>query len=191
MRNILVALIISVVIGGCQTPASVRTLSEEQVRAQIAYAKTLVDYFAVIERFAEAEMQAANRRVDEAAKAIVKRDAKLAAEDIDLDKTGARRKEILEKLGETVNENSSQTEQKKSQIAARVNALKEKHHAILGAYQTIIEAQRRLNDYLQLQKADEVLAAELLGTVKLNAEQISQRTVELNTIFNDISKLVH
>ncbi len=60
---------------------------------------------------------------------------------------------------------------------------------MLEAYQNIASAQQKLDDYIQLQKADDVVMNELAGIVGVNRDKITQSTTDIANIANEIKKL--
>jgi len=79
-------------------------------------------------------------------------DAKLAA-------TAAR----SEELGALLQKMRAENEKDKADLAATLEAYKSKNREILAAYQTILDGQNQLNEYIQLKKFDEVIVEKLLG----------------------------
>src|SRR5437667_10130070 len=55
---------------GCATPMAVKRLSAEQVKVQTSYSGSLKAYFDVINKFADAQMQASDFRIDRLTKDI-------------------------------------------------------------------------------------------------------------------------
>ncbi len=78
---------------------------------------------------------------------------------------------------------------KNKELPTFVAKLKGKQAEMLEAYQNIASAQQKLDDYIQLQKADDVVMNELSGIVGVNRDKITQSTTDIANIANEIEKL--
>lgn len=190
MKGTFPVLLLSASLIGCGTPAAVRNLSQEQLKAQEAFATSLNAYFGVIERFAEAQRQEAARRVDELTLEIRKDFEKRALRRLEGATDAAARQAALDEFAQQVQTDVATSEGQKAQVALLAQKLKEKNQALQAAYGAIVEAQRKLNEYVQLQKADEVLVNQLLATVGLSRERVGQLASEVGTAAGDILKLI-
>jgi uncharacterized coiled-coil protein SlyX len=175
---------------GCATPAVVRSLSQEQLKAQEAFANSLSAYFGVIERFAEAQRLEAARRIDELTLEIRNLNRRRALGRLEGATDAGGRQAVLDEFAQQVQADVATSEAQKAQVAALTQKLKEKNQALLAAYAAILDAQRKLNEYVQLQKWDEAIVNQLLASVGLNRERVSQLASEVGTAAGDILKLV-
>jgi len=188
-RKFTLLLLLSSSLIGCGTPVAVRNLSQEQLKIQEAFEISLRTYFAAMERFAEAQMQVANLRILELTSEIQQRHKQLAVRKLEAATSSQGHQNILDEFAKNVQENFTASQDSKAQIAASLHKLKEKHQALQTSYMAIVEAQRKLNEYLQLEKADEVFVGQLVGMVGLNRERVKQVVAEIGTIVGDIEKV--
>ena|SRR5215213_7758411 len=177
-RIILLSLLALVTLSttGCPRYETVRKLSSEQLRVQEAFQDTLTKYFASIEQFADNQVIVDKLYYDDLADADEKRIRGKARLDISRLAAGdtAGRDAITEKLGHDLQVMRGTNDKDKKDLDDAVQSLKAKHREILAAYQAILDAQRQLNEYIQLKKADEVIVEQLLGKIKINQQKITR-----------------
>jgi chromosome segregation ATPase len=187
-RFILLALCLSML--GCATPPAVRYLSQEQLQTQEAFGVSLKAYLDVMLRFAEAQMQAADQQIDDLTRQIEARYTSLAERQLERAATPELRHEVLARLAENIRRDVATAHTQKARIAVLISKLREKNQEMLSAYAAIVEAQRRLNEYIQMKKMDEVMVDEALGRIKINREKMNQTVTEVVNITEDIRKLM-
>lgn len=174
----------------CATPAAVRQLSQEQLQTQEAFGTSLKAYLDVIQRFADTQKAAAERQIDDLTREATKLYARKAEMRLEKAPNREARQDILDELAQNVRSDLATAESQKAQIAARIMQLKEKNRELQSAYAAIVEAQRKLNEYIQIQKLDEVAVNEVLGKVKINRERLNQVVADVVTITEDIRKMM-
>jgi hypothetical protein len=174
---------------GCGTPMAVKRLSAEQVKAQVSYSACLKAYFEVINTFADAQVQVSNFRIDRLTKDIEQEYKRAAVDQVATARDDSTRLKVLSDLANKVGENQATAAGQKQAIADLVAKLKAKQAGMLEAYQNIVSAQQKLDDYIQLQKANDVVFDELAGIVGVNRDKITQSTTDIANIENQIEKL--
>jgi hypothetical protein len=187
VRVAAVILLLTIGLVGCGPPPAVRSLSQEQLSVQEAFATTLAEYFEVIEGFAEAQMQLATFLLDEIDLEIRELYTARALSAMEQAGDSNAHREALDELARNVQQESDTTATAKVQIAALVQQLRESHQTIQVHYLAIIEAQRKLNEYIQLQRVDEMAANQLAGLVGMNLQQIRQ---EVDAITREVADIV-
>jgi hypothetical protein len=187
-RLILLALCLLML--GCATPPAVRYLSQEQLQTQEAFAVSLKAYTDVMQRFAELQMQTAERQIDDLTRQIEAEYTGLAEKQLEKAATPEMRQEVLAKLAANIRKDVTTAQSQKARIAALIRDLREKNQEMLSAYAAIVEAQRKLNQYIQLKKLDEAVVDEVLGRVQVNREKMNQMVTEVAAITENIRKLM-
>jgi len=61
---------------------------------------------------------------------------------------------------------------------------------MVTAYQNIVTAQQKLDEYIQLKKADEVAVEELAGIVGVNRDHVTQSVTDIANISDEVEKLL-
>jgi hypothetical protein len=173
---------------GCGTPMAVKHLSAEQVKVQNSYLGALKAYFKVIEEFADAQLKASNFRLDDIAKKAAQDETNEALKPVAAAQDDASRRKILGDLANNVQDTGTAVVEQKHTNAELVAKLKAKHKEMLEAYQNILDAQQKLDDYIQLEKADEVLVNQLVGVVGVNKDRITQSVTDIANIEGQIEK---
>jgi hypothetical protein len=175
------------VLVGCATPPSVRSLSEEQIKAQDSYLQSQKQYFSVIEKYVDVQTATAEALILSSTKELNEKYKKQALSNIDpTDKVKTQNaiNELSNKLlAEQQSDQKILTSVKKS-----VDQLKELHRQMLSALVTIMSAQRKLNEYIQLQKADEQAVNQLLSAVGLETGKIDKAATMAAEILASIEK---
>ena len=182
------ALLLSVSVTGCATPRAIRNLSQAQLAVQKSYAQTLKDYFKVIETFADAQVHVANSEIDSAAAKIDTTDKQIARQNITSAPTENDRQKVLDQLVSDTKSNHDTTASTKANLADLVLKLKAKDAEMQKAYATIVEAQEKLDTYIQMKKADEAVLDALTQAVGINQQKLEQDVSEIGSIVSQISK---
>ncbi len=173
---------------GCATPRAIRNLSQAQLAAQKSYAQSLRDYFKVIEAFADAQIQVANSQIDAAALKIDTTEKQIARQSIASATTDSDRQKALDQLVTATKNNHDTTAATKTGLADLVLKLKAKDAEMLKAYATIVDAQEKLDTYIQMKKADEAALDALTQAVGINQQKLEQDVSEIGDIVGQISK---
>jgi hypothetical protein len=156
---------------GCGTPVAVRSLSGQLVATQRAYAVSLHGYFAAIEKFADAQVLIAQSRIDELTAEIDRQYGTRASASIAA-ATPDQRQRIIDQLVKDVAANANADLPLKQKIAAAVASLKKKNQELDAAYQPIVAASAKLDEYIRLKKADEAAISSLAQAVGLNSQKL-------------------
>ena len=172
---------------GCGTPMAVKRLSAEQAQVVTNYQQSLKAYFDVIERFADAQEKAADVLID-LTMAQIQSDLKKNAVDAVAGDTAAKRKAVNE-LTASVQDNVVQAESRKAQIRDLVAKLKQKDAEMLQAHSAIVSAQDKLNEYIQMKKADEAVLDQLTAMVGVNRDKLNQAAGDTASIATEIQKV--
>lgn len=183
-------LCLSVLVGGCATPRAIRSLSAAQLKFQKNYELTLRDYFTAIERFGDAQVSLADFQIDQAAAKIENLYKLKAVEALANAGDGASRQKVIDQLAAELRQNDKDTASNKTKIAGLFSQLKDKDAQLLRAYSEIILAQEKLDTYIQMKKADEVVLDSLINTVGINQQKIIQTVAEIGGITEQISKSI-
>lgn len=157
---------------GCVTPVAVRSLSGQLVTSQRAYAISLHGYFAAVERFADAQVTVANNRIDQLTAEINRQYGTRASASLAGAATPDQRQRIIDQLVKDVAANANADLPLKQKIAAAVTSLKKKDQELDAAYQAIVAASEKLDEYIRLKKADEAAINSLVQAVGLNNQKI-------------------
>ena len=167
--RVVVAGILFVAIAGlsaCGTPEPIKRLSTEQLAAQNQIRTAIDESFNRMEAVVQRQLDEIERTLTENnRKTLVGGAAGLQAQGTNLTpeqfaditlKAFAERRKILVDAG------------------TKLTALKQAHQNVLKAYDTMLEAQRTLDRYLQLEQADEQIANELLASLGIQRQQLVQ-----------------
>ncbi|MCU1284070.1 MAG: hypothetical protein JWO13_420 [Acidobacteriales bacterium] len=187
--HVCVLLAAVILIISCGTPVSVKRLSSAQAQITESYQQNLKDYFEVIERFADSQEKAADALIDLTLLQIKSDLKKNAIEDAAKAGDEAARKKMVSDLTLGIAENVSSSEQKKLRIHELIAKLKSKNAELLTAHAAIVVAQKKLDDYIQMKKADEAVFSELIGVVGVNKEKLAHSVSEITNIAAEIQKI--
>lgn len=173
----------------CATPNSVKKLSTEIVDANVKYHQSLKDYFSIIEKFVDAQIKVAEfliKESDEKIETLLKKKAKiqLAQDNADVDT-------ILDGLIKELSENAANNQDDKSKLTQLSFQLKSKHKELLNIQEHIIMAQKKLDEYIQLEKADEMLVNEFLGIVGIQKDKLVNTIDDITKIYTQIEGLTN
>jgi hypothetical protein len=187
VRKIIFLLLLASLVVGCATPKAVKQLSTEIVDVNVKYHQSLTTYFSVIEKFVDAQIEVAEFLIKEADEGIVKDYKKLATEE--LNKPNPNVNAILAEFEEGVSENANESQSYLAKLDGLNAQLKSKHKELLEIQSNIIDAQIKLNKYVQLEKADEALVNELLGVVGVQMSEITNTVDDISNIYNEINTI--
>lgn len=173
----------------CATPSSVKKLSIEIVDVNEKYHQSLKDYFSIIEKFVDAQIKVAEfliKESDEKIETLLKKKAKIQLAEVNADVDA-----ILDGLIKELNENSTSNQDDKSKLTQLSFQLKSKHGELLYIQENIIMAQKKLNEYIQLEKADELLVNEFLGIVGIQKDKLINTMNDITNIYTQIEGLTN
>jgi hypothetical protein len=180
---------LTIILVGCATPASVRTLSDEQVKAQEGYLQSQKQYFSVIEKYVDSQVAAAEVLIAAATRELNEKYKEQAIAKIDSsDKNKTRTKTAINDLTSNLLAAQQSDQASLASIKNSVAQLKELHRQMLSASATILSAQRKLNEYIQLQKADEQAVNQLITIVGLERENVDKAVATAADILAVIDK---
>jgi hypothetical protein len=182
-------LLIFVVAGlqtGCVTPVAVRSLSAGLVQTQQVYNTSLQSYFAAVEAFAAAQVQIADTQIDAVTARMNSALGARAATDLAAASTPAQRQAIIDQLVKNVAGNTGADLPLKNKIAAAAASLKQKDQELAAAYAVILAASEKLDEYVQLKKANEAAIDALVQAVIANNQKIVSIVQAITNISSDI-----
>ena len=180
----------SLACAGCATPVAVRTLSAQLVKTQSLYAVSLHAYFGSVEKFAEIQVKVAEIRIDEITAEINRDFAQRANSALAGAATPVERQKIIDQLIRDVGNNASADQPLKHKIEESVASLKQKDAELEAAYQAILEASEKLDEYIQLRKTNEVVIDQLLQSVSINGQKITSIVDAIAKIATDLSQTI-
>jgi hypothetical protein len=172
---------------GCATPVAVRSLSSQLVATQRAYAISLHGYFAAVEKFADTQVTISNTRIDELTAQINRRYSLRATASL-ATAAPAQRQQIIDQLVRDVAANANADLPLKQKIAAAAAALKKKDQELDAAYQAIVAASAKLDEYIRLKKADQAAIDSLVQAVGLNNQQIPAIVDAITSLTQDLTQ---
>lgn len=185
-KRIIFAIVLMTATVGCATHQAVKTLSEEQVRVQEQYLLTLQDYFSLIERFMQSQIDVAEMQItwltDELERKY-KKQAQISIEDAD---SSLMITKALDKLTKNVLSGQERDIAALSRVKGYLQELRDKHAAMLDAYKIILAAQQKLNEYIQLEKADEVAVSALTSIVGGEKVKIAAIATSITKIYKEL-----
>lgn len=173
----------------CGPPAAVRKLSAAQLAIQTNYHETLRAYFAVVERYVEAQLQIVAERYESRSRERLDLLEKDYADDLEGASDPEERKKIIKVHTDATVSEVKRLEERKARVRQLMDQLKAKQGEMLQAHTAIIQAQKTLDHYIQFKKVDEVLANELTGVVGLNRDTINQALTDIARIADDIERM--
>lgn len=168
-------LVSALVLGGCGTPQAVKSLSTEQVKAMQSFDSHLRNYFAAIEQLVSQQIDAANENLDELTDDILRLHRRLAAKNLAQGNSPTTaNSDALVNLTNAHKKQIDMTHELKLKLASRKSSLEAAHQRFLVSYQTLLAAQGKLDQFLQLERADERVFNELLSAVGVSQEQFGK-----------------
>lgn len=179
---VVIGIIISAMLSGCATPQSLKSLSSEQVKVQGQTKASLQQYFSIIEQLVTNVIDNLKREEGIALKeekALYQNKFKSES-----GKTGADIDALSKQLADDIEEATKKSIQAQETFDKRLNELKAKHKEILLVFDALEQGQKTIDNYIQLEKADEAVANLLYS--KLG---VSEKTV--TSYANSISEIVN
>ena len=175
---------------GCTTPTAVRQLSQQQLQTQEAFGASLKAFLEVNQRFAESVAHNAERQLDELTGQIGQDYVKKAEKGLEKADNPEKRQTVLSEFAKNVQSNLAGTEAQKAQIAALIKKLKDKNQELQTTYGVIVEAQRQLNEYIQLEKWNDVLVQQSLGMIHLDQQKMDRLATDMTKIAGEVNKII-
>lgn len=178
---------ITLIIAGCGTPLAVKSLSSEQLKTLSEYQDTQKKYFDLIERYVTAHIQTTEILIKEETKSIInklKQKAVLRLNDKNEDTAI-----VLDELITGIQTEMDSDQSSIKQLLQLLSDLKQKHREMKEAYSVILNAQAKLDEYIQLDKADEVLVNQALATIGIQKEKIATVFDNVGEIMDNIEKI--
>ena len=177
-----------VALAGCGTPVAVRSLSSQLVVTERAYVVSLHSYFAAVEKFADAQATIAAGRIDELTSQINREYGTRANASLAQPLTPAQRQQILDTLMQDVAANAQVDIPLKRKITDAVAGLKKQDQELEGAYQAIVAASEKLDEYIRLKKADDTAIGPLIQTVAASNDKIQAVIAAITAITQDLTQ---
>lgn len=174
----------------CAIPIAVKSLSTEQLKVQQEFLGTLKKHFLVIDNFVESQIRTTEMMIDIQTKELEMKFMKKTLnflEREDKSKNG----EILNELIKNIREAYKSDEDTKKGLLSILYKLREKHKEMLNSYAVIVQAQKKLDEYIQMEKADEVFVNQLIALVGIEQGKLSQTFDDIGSIFQDIQKITN
>jgi len=175
-------------LAGCGTPVAVRSLSSQLVVTERAYVVSLHSYFAAVEKFADAQATIAAGRIDELTSQINREYGIRANTSLAQPLTPDQRQKILDTLMQDVAANAQVDIPLKRKITDAVAGLKKQDQELEAAYQAIVAASQKLDEYIRLKKADETAIGPLIQTVAASNDKIQAVIAAITAITQDLTQ---
>ena len=150
---------------GCATPVAVRGLSAQLVVTERAYAISLHSYCAAVEKFADAQVKIATGQIDQLTAQINHEFGTHANVNLRAAATPEARQKVLDELVREVATNTGGDLPLKRKITDSVASLKKQDQELEAAYQVIVAASEKLDEYIRMKKADEKAIGQLLQAI--------------------------
>ena len=162
---------------GCPRYDAVRRLSFEQLSVQRELKESIDGYFKALDKLIDQQALSACILIDEESRDRIRNrkgqlDAALQSQAND----EQARQAALDRYSAQVEDIVGFASTKKREIADRVVQIKAKHGEIVAAYQEMYDAQETLDRYVQLRKADEIVADDVAGRLRTSQEKVSSAT---------------
>lgn len=175
-------------LAGCGTPVAVRSLSAQLVVTERAYVVSLHSYFAAVEKFADAQATIAAGRIDELTAQINREYGRRANAGLAQPVTPEQRQKILDALMQDVANNARVDIPLKRKITDAVAGLKKQDQELEAAYQAIVAASDKLDEYIRLKKADETAIGPLIQSVGASNDKILAIVAAITAITQDLTQ---
>jgi len=172
---------------GCSTPQIVKNLSQEEVKAQIAAKKTLQNYFEVIEQMVQKQIRL--NVISDQISYTKKVNLYKKKYTLSLKQPGVNSNELLDNLTSSIKKATITMLDSKTNYQQKYAKLKTKHAEILNMLDKMIEAQKTLNNYIQLEKVNDLVTIDILSSLGTNQETIDKYSNEISNIINDVSNI--
>lgn len=175
---------------GCPRYDAVRRMSTEQLAVQEKLKNNLKDYFKAIDKLLDRQVIAANTIIDdETQNQIDIRNEKLVTFELVGVTDPKLQAPLIAAASQDIATYSNDAATKKQQILDRVALIKAKHVEIGEAYEGMFAAQQDLDHYIQLKKADEVIAETIANKFKLNQDKINNAVTSATNAAGELTKL--
>jgi hypothetical protein len=173
---------------GCAIPTAVKSLSQEQVQVQEQYLETQKSYFSLIEKYVESQIKTTELLIASSTQELTQKYKQRALKAL---KPGdaTNNKEVLDDLVQLVTSEYKSDQEGINRLYRLLYDLKQKHQEMLSAYATMVSAQKKLNEYIQLERADEVFINEMLAVIGVERGKISGLFDSAAGIYTEIEKL--
>ncbi len=156
-----------------------KALSAEQAKTLQEYQESQKKYFAVIEKFVDTQIQSVTFQMKELNRELEKKLRQKATKELErANKEDAVK--VIDQLIKDVNANAEGDLQRRESLFRLLQSLKHKHAELLSAYAVLVSAQKKLDEYIQTAKADEVLTNQLLI-------MIGVRQAKVESAFTDVA----
>ena len=189
IRKIALFLLLAFLVVGCATPKAVKQLSQETIKVNAQYHESLSAYFDVILAFVESQVELSKIQL-EASYKITEKGQKKRAE-IRLRKAdSAAINGILSDYEKAIKKTTSERETDINNLNKLIEQLNSKNKELLAIQEVIIAAQMKLDDYVQLEKADEAILNELMGVVSGQMGKLTETMGEVTGIYGEITGLI-
>jgi len=193
IRQILITVCFLIPCVGCGTPTAVRNLSAVQSRTMESYQQSLKTYFNVVMKFADGQVAAANAIINSNVREMTDLQKEDALDNLGKAKTPEDRSAALNNYTKAILQFRSTAEGQLQSISENVNKLRAKQEEMISAYGELVRAQKALDEYIQMKKADEVILDDLAQLVGINQEKLTQSVTDIaqisQTIQTDIKSL--
>ena len=159
-----------------------KSLSTEQVKVQEKTKVSLEQYFGIIEEFVSNFIVSLKQEEDIALEEeieIYRKRFKSASSKVDAD-IDTLSKQFADDI-EKATKNSIQT---KESYDLRLNELREKHKELLLVFDALEKGQKTLDNYIQLEKADEAVANLLYSKLGVSESTITSYADSISEIVN-------
>jgi hypothetical protein len=102
----------------------------------------------------------------------------------------ATKTQILMDMAVSVSRESAINEQGKRQLQELTAKLKQKHKDIADAYAALNAAEKEMDQYIQLKKADELVFERIFDKIHLNTDKLIQGQQDVSDIIKTITDLL-
>src|SRR5262249_51775423 len=138
-----------------------------------SYLKSQQEYFSIIERFVGSQIMVTEILIADATSKINNIYKEKALRGID-PKDKQKTQKALDELADRILQEQKSDQEGITKVKGYYLQLKELHQDMLKSLGTILLAQKKLNEYIQLQKADEVAASQLLSIVGVEKDKVDR-----------------
>lgn len=187
LRKFIFLLLLASLVVGCATPKAVKQLSTEIADVNVKYHQALTTYFGVIEKFVDSQIKVAEFLIADLDEGIAKDEKKKVKKRLE-DKQDIN--QVLDDYEKALKSNITDSQAGLNKLAQLYAQLKSKHKELLTIQSTIIDAQRKLDEYIQLEKADEAIVNELMGIVGGQFSRVTDIVGDISTIYDGISTVI-
>ncbi len=173
---------------GCDRYQAPRAMSTAIVNAEKAQLESLKKQIEVEDNFIEDVVFINTVRADELTRDIQTKLVKLAQIQLDKDPnlSAEQKTAILISLAKRSAEDSALNEQQKRHVQEMIGKLKAKHQELLATQQIIVGAIEELDQWVQLNKFDELVFARIADKFRNGLEKLSGVTKDVTDILLDL-----